>query len=180
MRISSAVFVAIFFAAGAGACARPAGASADEYAAWSLAIDEFAAADHRAVAVEDSTSDGPFGIRIEEETLRKFRPESVDPDLLEDFIARNREAAAVDAWRLAAHRVRVLPPLGPVAGRVESFVVPARVTLSRAGFSGDRRHALVSGFVRCGPMCGRGGMLLLVRGPDGGWRLEETLADYRS
>ena len=129
---------------------------------------------------KDATSGVQFMVERELRDMRAYPPPGLEPEMVEDYAARNRTPVVVDGRKLAVRQVSAYAPLGGVAGTVQSFFVPGRATLSRPGFSADGRHAIVTLVVSCGSMCGSGGTLLLRRDADGVWRLEETLSSYKS
>ena len=105
------------------------------------------------------------------------------PDLLDAFNPPDSAAVRVDVTAVdRAAALRLAPqPADPRAAaevrrRFEQQKGVAWVSLSRVGFSRDRRMAIVSVFLTCGTLCGHGGVLVLRRGDDGRWVVLDELA----
>ncbi|HEX9936825.1 MAG TPA: hypothetical protein VGB15_06870 [Longimicrobium sp.] len=161
-----------------------------EYAVWSAVIDTALVSPRvRRVVVQDTTvpgdrrrATGPF----ERRSLTRQRDATPLPaELLEAFAHANEAPSRLDPARFRTKvRVQVLSQAG-------SQNLPARddhdawsemrdggfkgssgvVKLSRVGFTGDGRTALVFVSYYCGGLCAEETYYVLELGSDGGWRV---------
>lgn len=96
------------------------------------------------------------------------------PTLVASYWRANRQARPLDdvlpvpGWRVQL--VDAPTAQSPDAGTIHS--------VSRTGFAPTGDSALVAVDALCGPLCGRGALLLYVR-QDDGWRLASTLQRLR-
>jgi hypothetical protein len=145
--------------------------SADEYAVWSAAVD---------------SRFGPLRLRmvVEERTDLGFLPYLRGKPELEalaaDHVHRNRHPAWVDAGRIRARQVSLVPDLGGLAGSAADLVSHGRLTVSRVGFDRGGKRALVTLHYWCGARCAEGAMLVMERGADGRWRHTSTVMEAYS
>ncbi|HJQ34685.1 MAG TPA: hypothetical protein VJ866_21065 [Pyrinomonadaceae bacterium] len=106
--------------------------------------------------------------------LKQSSKELLD-ETIEDYWAKNRNphklAARFDTkmrytFISAEYLDNLFKAKGPLAGWEEFYKKYPKygfVTFSRVGFSADKTQALVYHSYGCGPMCGGGGYLLLVK-----------------
>lgn len=162
---------------------RAGGASAEEYAVYSVVIAEiFSDRQEKSVVItdrtsSDSTTDG-FSDRDQEYFKRMFPTltEGVD----KDYKARNKIPARLkDAFELKMrHVVLTKPEIDRIFkgnGSWDDFykMYPTSVgiiSLSRVGFSASMNQALVYIDHGCGGLCGTGHYVLLEKSADG-WRV---------
>jgi hypothetical protein len=172
----------ILVTAALAACDRPSAnrPTADEYAVWSVAVDDLGTGENHAFVVASSTPLMHVNVAEEAVDLRTQPQPGIEPEMLEDYAARNRIPVVIDGRKLAVRRVSAYVQLAGLAGTVQSLVVPARAMVSRPGFSADGRHAIVMVGVSCGSSCESGHTLLLRRGADGMWRVERMLSFYKT
>lgn len=139
--------------------------------------------------LSDSTRGAlPFGIG-DTTDLRSFERmlTEVPPELIADFQARN--ASRVPLRVEAIRAVGVRTPIALITGAerraatedsMGSWVFQqypgagAVITLSRVGFSPDRRLALLHEIFDCGPRCGGTQLILAERRADGRWTVSRT------
>jgi|GEM_PF-4289772 len=147
--------------------------SADEYAVWAAAVDFGFGAQHLRVAMEEQT-DRMLTTTPAFVASHRADPE-LSPGLLDDYVARNRQPARVDARRVRGRRVTLLPQLGGLAGSAVRLAASGRLVVSRVGFDRGGNRALVTVAYWCDGMCGEGAMLVMERGSDGRWRRTATV-----
>jgi hypothetical protein len=130
----------------------------------------------------------PFGI-ADKAGLRIFERmlTEVPPELIANFQARNASRVPLRVESIRAVGVRT--PVALITGAerhaatedsigVWAFQqypgVDAVITLSRVGFSPDRRLALLHEIFSCGPRCGGTQLILAERRTDGRWTVRQT------
>ena len=151
----------------------------DEAAVYALLIDSvFARAGAPFVVLGDSTVMGRAG---EVEGVVSRRDPGFPASAIADFEARNRIRVPIPQDLPARTPIRLLrmatfsPPNGDpdeAYARFDRDFAPATTfyLVSRPGFDAERRHAVITTGSSCGSLCGRGEVLLLVRG-EHGWRV---------
>jgi hypothetical protein len=132
--------------------------AAREYAVWSALLDT---RDVGHVVVNSTRDAGPFKA---EPILWGGRPLPVPDDVLQSFREANTKPLPLENRFRTRVPVQLLSRTGP---RVPGS--GATVSLTRVGFSGDGRTALVYLSNYCGAMCGHEAYYLLALGGDGRW-----------
>jgi hypothetical protein len=159
----------------------PAAASPDpdEAAVYAVVIDSvFAKGGAPFVVLGDSTATGPAG-EVERVVLR--RDPGFPAAAIADFEARNRTPVPIPQDLPARTPIRLLRmatfrlPSGNLEESYAKFrrdFAPAThfYLVSRPGFDAERRRAVIPTGSACGSLCGRGEVLLLVRG-EHGWQV---------
>lgn len=162
-----------------------------EYAVWSAVLDTRNSRPYVSrIVIVDSTregdrslSAGPWpvgGGRVPDDVMQSFREVNTKPWALE-----NRFRTSVPAQLLSQAGNRSVWEEFDGEGRSTTTRVTflgagGVVTLSRVGFSGDGRTALVFHRVMCGGLCGEESYYLLALGADGTWAVahKTVTAEY--
>ena len=149
-----------------------------EYAVWSALLDTRNGVPYvTRIIIVDSTREGDHGLsagpwpvgggRVPDDVLQSFREANTKPWPLEN---RFRTGVPVQLLSQAGNRVVQKDPDDEEGRSITRFPgAGGVVTLSRVGFSGDGRTALVFHRVMCGRLCGEESYYLLALGADGTW-----------
>ena len=132
--------------------------AAREYAVWSALLDT---RDGGHDVVNSTRNAGLFKA---ETILWRGRPLPVPDDVLQSFCEANAKPLPLAnhfRTRVPVQLRSVTEAKGPDSG--------ATVWLTRVGFSGDGRTALVHLGSHCGPLCGQEAYYVLALGGDGRW-----------
>jgi len=100
---------------------------------------------------------------------------SLPGGMVDDFIARSHQSGWVNAWRLDAPGVRLVPKLGGPLAPLVQRLAPARLVLSHAGFDRGGDWAMVTVTFEDDAGLSGASTLLVHRGGDGEWRVERTI-----
>lgn len=176
----AAAAASVFLAACSGAAVGPLhDRTADEYAVWSAAIQAEFGGVYGTMAVLDTTFSVETITPESEADLRAGAAgRSLPGELVEDFIARNRQSVHVNALRLDARGVRLIPELGGPFSPLVQRMAPAWLVVSRVGFDRGGNQAMVTvTFEDADRRCGSSTMLV-HRGGDGVWRADRSI--YRA
>lgn len=153
-----------------------------EYAVWSALLDTRNGPPHvTRIVVVDSTREGDHGlsagpwpvggVRVPDDVLQSFREANTKPWPLE-----NRFGTSVPVHFLSQAMKQATPEhSGDREGRGRLPGAGGVVTMSRVGFSGDGRTALVFHRVICGSLCGEDAYFLLALGADARWGVVHKL-----
>ena len=165
----------------------PVDVEAERYAIYSLFLREmFADKPVKLLVVESQTRPDTY---MKEEWDRM----EVEPrwqSVVDNYKAKNAQPAAVD------NKFKVTLPVTLVSAQeVDQFFregggwwqafykkypkSPGLVTFSNVGFNSEMTYALVDVGYSCGGLCGRGGLVLLVK-KDGNWTREKDLIAWVS
>ena len=171
----------VFPALAAAAPARAQDAPTErEYAVWSALLDTRNGVPYvTRIVIVDSTRAGDHGLsagpwpvgggRVPDDVLRSFREANTRAWPLEN---RFRTSVPVQLLSQAGNRVVSKDPDDGEGRNITNVRFPGAggvVTLSRVGFSGDGRTALVFHRVICGGLCGEDSYYLLALGADARW-----------
>lgn len=161
-----------------------------EYAVWSAVLDTRNGPPYvTRIVIVDSTRHGDRGLsagpwpvgggRVPDDAMQSFRVANSRPWALEN---RFRTRVPVQLLSQAGKRVvsKESDGEGMTLTRVRFPGAGGVVTLSRVGFSGDGRTALVFHRVMCGGLCGEESYYLLALGADGTWEVahKHVTAEY--
>jgi hypothetical protein len=160
-----------------------------EYAVWSAVLDTRNGPPYvTRIVIVDSTRQGDRGLeagpwpvgggRVPDDAMQSFRVANSRPWALEN---RFRTRVPVQLLSQAGNRVVSKDPDDEEGRNITRFPgAGGVVTLSRVGFSGDGRTALVFHRVMCGGLCGEESYYLLALGADGTWEVahKHVTAEY--
>lgn len=174
-RLVTSAFIFLLAACSGG----ESGASADEYAVWSAAVDAaFGGTEYRRLSL-DAVSVVPMtdGARME-----NLLAGGLPAEVARSYAARNTVQAHVRASHFTTRRVNVLAPMPEWTRALMSRmdVLDGGLMVSRPGFDRSRSRAVVMVVAQCGNFCGVGKTLMMERGSDGSWRQAAILEDWKS